>query len=151
MTEEPQREIKRRGPRHVSPLRTPDGAWTTSMVAVVLGTNKETLGRWLNGLRYPEVRMMKRIEHLFNWDCAEQVKLIPMLGYDLRYSMVLRQVMEDWKVNNPRTLPSGKLRSAFPESPRGNYSHGQYGRWARAKAQEEASGDSVTKITQDSK
>lgn len=119
-------------------LRTPDGEWTTSMVATVLGTNAKTLARWLHGERYPEVRMMKRIEQLFDWDCAEQVKLIPMYGYDMRYSMVLQMVMDDWKLNNPRTLPSGQLRSRF-DSPRGNYSAGQLERWAKEKG--------VTKIT----
>ncbi len=129
--------------------RTPDGAWTVSQVAVVLGATAKSLSRWLHGERYPEVRMMKRIEELFDWDCAEQVKLIPMRGYDLRYSMVLQQAMDDWKFNNPRTQMSGELRSMF-DSPRGNYSHGQLGRWAKHRARLEALEEGVTKITQES-
>lgn len=115
------------------------GEWTNVMLAVVLGTNAKTLGHYLNGERYPEVRMMLRFERLFHWDIAEQVKLVPLVGYDLRYSMVLRMVVEDWKHNNPRTQRRQELKSLFPEATRGRYSRGQ----------EERHGG-VTKITSDS-
>lgn len=118
-----------------SDFRTPEGEWTDSMISVLLGTTARSLYRYLNGERYPEVRMMKRFEHMLHWSASEQVELVPMYGYDLRYSMVLRMVIEDWKVNNPRTLPSSKLRSLF-ESPRGNYGNyteGQLERWVKER------------------
>lgn len=114
-------------------LRTPDGAWTVSQLAMVLGTTARAMYRYLSGERYPEVRMMKRFEALFGWPATEQVQLVPVAGYDLRYSMVLRQVMDDWTHNNPRTQPSGDLRCLY-DSPRGNYSRGQLERSAREKA-----------------
>jgi hypothetical protein len=114
-------------------LRTPDGEWTTSQISVILGCTGRAMWRYLSGERYPEVRMMKRFEALFGWPARDQIELIPVAGYDLRYSMVLREVIEDWKHNNPRTQPSGELRCLF-DSPRGNYSRGQERRWSRVNA-----------------
>ena len=119
-------------------LRTPDGEWTVSQLSVILGTTARAMYRYLSGERYPEVRMMKRFEALFGWPAMEQVQLVPVAGYDLRYSMVLRQVMDDWTHNNPRTQPSGQLRCLY-DSPRGNYSQGQLERWSKEKPLE--SGD----------
>ena len=39
--------------------------WTQSMLAMLLGTRQEHLGRWLSGQRYPELRAMQRIERIF--------------------------------------------------------------------------------------
>lgn len=106
--------------------------WTVSMIAIILGTTARAMYRYLSGERYPEVRMMKRFEELFGWPATEQVALVPWAGYDLRYSMVLRMVMEDWKHNNPRTEVRGRLKCRF-DSPRGNYSQGQLERAEREK------------------
>lgn len=107
-----------------------EGQWSVSQISVVLGCTGRSMWRYLNGERYPEVRLMKRFEALFGWPAREQVDLIPVDGYDMRYSMVLRQVMDDWRYNNPRTVPSGELRCLY-DSPRGNYSRGQLLRAAR--------------------
>lgn len=114
-------------------LRTPGGAWTVSQLSVLLGTTARAMYRYLSGERYPEVRMMKRFEALFGWPAVEQVQLVPVAGYDLRYSMVLRQVMDDWTYNNPRTQTSRELRCLY-DSERGNYSRGQEERFAKEKA-----------------
>lgn len=115
-------------------LRTKDGEWTVSQLAVLLGTTSRAIYRYLSGERYPEVRMMKRFEALFGWPAVEQVQLVPVAGYDLRYSMVLRQVMNDWTYNNPRTKTSNQLRCLY-DSPRGEYSRGQLERAARERAE----------------
>jgi len=96
------------------------GEWTASMIATLLGTNKRSFMHYLTAERYPEVRIMKRIELLFGWPASEQVALVPLAGYDMRYAMVLKQVMEDWKYNNPRTTLRQDLK-CIVESPRGVY------------------------------
>jgi hypothetical protein len=101
-------------------LMRQDGEWTITMIAILLGTNSRSLRHYLTAERYPEVRIMKRIELLFGWPASEQVALVPLDGYDMRYSMVLKQVMDDWKHNNPRTQLRQELR-CIVESPRGTY------------------------------
>lgn len=69
--------------------------WTMVQAAYVLNCTVVTMFRYLNGTRYPEVRMMRRIERIFGWPATDQIQLIPYEGYDLTYGMVLRQVMEE--------------------------------------------------------
>jgi hypothetical protein len=75
--------------------------WDMTNVAYVLNCGKETVFRYLNGSRYPELRMMRKIEKIFHWSVAEQVALIPYQGYDAVYGLVLRNVLDE---NNGRFL-----------------------------------------------
>ena len=94
--------------------RTPNGEWNTTLIAKILGTSSASFGRYLCGERFPEVPMIKKLEILLGWKAQDQIDLIPLVGYDLRYSMKLRQELEEWKVQNPRTVPAAELRSMFP-------------------------------------
>lgn len=94
--------------------KTPPGAWNQDMIAKLLGTTDQTIGRYLSGSLYPNVRMIKKLEHLLHWPAQEQVDLIPVAGSDLRYGMVLHQELEDWKRHNPRTVPARGVKSLFP-------------------------------------
>jgi hypothetical protein len=96
--------------------RTPMPDWNLNHLAAILGTTGVSLGRYLMGERYPNVEMMKRFEVLFGWKASEQIDLIPYpFDYeDMRYAMVMRQVINEWKLANPRTEPAGSLKSRFP-------------------------------------
>jgi len=109
--------IKEPGARRARRVPSPD--WTIQDLAKALGMHSVVLGRYVNGVGYPEVQAMKKFEYLFGWPCSEQIDLIPFHGegrqdMDLRYSMVLRQVIDDWKHNHPRTTPSAELVSMIP-------------------------------------
>ena len=104
------------------------------MLGILLGTNGVSLGRSLNAKNSPSVEIITKIEALFGWPASEQIDLIPLRSSDLRYSMVLHQVLEEWKRANPRTTPAAELRSAFDTK----YSD-PFG-W-KAKAEREASGE----------
>jgi hypothetical protein len=114
------------------------------MIGVLLGTHGVVLGRYLNGVAYPEVQMMKKIEALFAWSAAEQIDLIPGPGQDrdLRYSIVLRSVMTDWMEANPRTTQRADLRSLFPVRAKDPFA------WKRGDRRPR---QDVTKITPDVK
>lgn len=95
-------------------MRTPDGQWNQSMIGKILGTSGVVMGRYLSGDRYPEVSMIKKLEVLLGWKGQDQLDLIPLTGKDLRYSTRLRKELEEWKDQNPRTVPSADLVSRFP-------------------------------------
>ena len=115
--------------------RTPPGQWNITMLATILGTSGVAMGRYLNGERYPEVKMIKKLEILLGWKAQDQMDLIPLAGQDLRYSMKLRQELEEWKGQNPRTVPAARLVSRFPSRLEDPFRH----KAAREKALE--SGD----------
>jgi len=92
--------------------------WTQSMLAMLVGTRQEHLGRWLSGQRYPELRAMQRIEQIFEWPVVEQVQLIPHEGYDSRYGMVLRQHINDWVQDHPEVPEARSVRSIAGHSGR---------------------------------
>jgi hypothetical protein len=94
--------------------RTPNGEWNLNMIGVLLGTSGVVMGRYVNGMAYPETAMIKKLEVFLGWKAQDQLDLIPVSGKDLRYSMVLRQELEMWKDQNPRTTPAADLRSRFP-------------------------------------
>lgn len=97
-------------------IRTPPREWNYNMLAVLLGTTGQTFGRYMNGLAYPSVEIMKKFEVLFGWPASQQIDLIPPFGeeMDLRYATVMRSVVNEWAVANPRTVPAAALRSVFP-------------------------------------
>lgn len=88
--------------------------WTDYQLSLIMGVNAPSLGRWRAGLRYPEVRMLKKIELIFGWPAREQIDLIPATGYDLRWSMKFTQILNEWKIANPRTVSVKELRSLHP-------------------------------------
>ncbi len=94
--------------------RTPKGEWNLDMIGVLLGTRGVLMGKYVNGQQYPSLRMIKKLEVLLGWKAQAQLDLIPIHGIDLRYSMVLRHELEEWKLQNPRTTPAADLRSLFP-------------------------------------
>lgn len=93
-------------------LKTKPNEWGQHQLAALLGIAEQRLGRPLAGLEYPSLHTMQKFEVVFGWPVSEQVALIPYLWEepDLRYAMVLRQVINDWKANNPRTVRSTEVR-----------------------------------------
>jgi transcriptional regulator with XRE-family HTH domain len=95
-------------------VSTPRGeGWNDGQLAVLVGVTPAAFARWRAGLRYPEVRMLKKIEAIFGWPAAEQIELIPMSGHDLTWSMKFTQILNEWKAANPRTVPVKELRSLY--------------------------------------
>lgn len=104
--------------------RTDMPHWNTDHLAAILGLSGQALGRLLNGVRYPSLDTVKKFELIFGWKATEQVDLIRAKWEepDLRYGMVLHQVIEEWKRDNPRTLPAADLRCLVPAGNRGKRS-----------------------------
>jgi hypothetical protein len=106
--------------------KTPPGKWGLHQISALLGTSAPSWGRYLNGLSYPTLQMMQKIEVVMGWPVTEQVQLIPYYWEwphqakgpgqvtpeptDLRYGMKLRQVANEWGEANPRTVESGAIR-----------------------------------------
>lgn len=90
--------------------------WTNNQLAMILATRAHTVARWRTGERYPDVRALLRIELLLGWPAAEQIVLIPPVGNDLRYAMVLNEVLKEWMIANPRAVPATELRSGTPRT-----------------------------------
>lgn len=103
--------------------KTPRNEWALNHLAAILGTHAQPVGRYVNGLSYPQLQMMQKIEIVFGWPVREQVDLIPpywewplqddrvnVQPTDLRYGMKLRQVMQEWGEANPRTEKTKDLR-----------------------------------------
>jgi ribosome-binding protein aMBF1 (putative translation factor) len=84
------------------------------MIAKLLGTSDQAISRYLSGQLYPNVRMIKKLEAMLGWKAQAQLDLIPVVGHDHRYGMVLRQELEEWKQQNPRTVRAAGLKSLFP-------------------------------------
>ena len=93
-------------------MKTKPGEWGLYQIAALLGTEGSNFGRFINGVEYPNLAMMQKFEVVFGWPVVEQVQLIPYLwlGRDMRYAMVLKQHMDEWKIDNPRTVSSHDIR-----------------------------------------
>jgi transcriptional regulator with XRE-family HTH domain len=83
--------------------------WSNYQLARILSVRAPTVGRWRNGLLYPSVSSMKKIEAIFGWPAAEQIDLIPLTGNDIRWSMVFNEVLKEWMIANPRTVAVDEL------------------------------------------
>lgn len=101
--------------------KTPLPYWGHTHLARLLGVSNVMLGRYLNGLSYPSVKMIQKFEVVFGWPGVEQLPLIPYYWTwpdqaqydkgklqeeptDMRYALKLQQVMLEWCDANPRTL-----------------------------------------------
>lgn len=86
--------------------------WSYAQLAAIMGSSSASLSRYLTGTQYPQnLRTLQNIERTFGWLVVEQVQLIPHSGHDMRYAMVLRQVLNEWAEANPRTVHSEELRA----------------------------------------
>jgi Helix-turn-helix len=65
---------------------TTNPKWTLVSVGRQLGVTNTTVRHLLNGVRYPSLAVMRRIERAFGWSIVEQIQHIPDLGYDNRYA-----------------------------------------------------------------
>ena len=107
--------------------RTPLPHWGQTHLAALLGVSNVMLGRYLNGLSYPTLKMMQKLEVVFGWPVVDQVPLIPYYWEwpdqhqsgrgvkqaeptDLRWSMKLTQVVQEWTEANPRTQLLQEIR-----------------------------------------
>jgi len=96
--------------------KTKPGDWGQHQLAALLGISEQRFGKTLAGLEYPNFHTMQKFEVVFGWPVKEQVQLIPYLwewepgDRDLRYAMVLNQHIQDWKLDNPRTVGSTEVR-----------------------------------------
>lgn len=86
--------------------------WSNYQLSMLVGVARPTVSRWKNGLAYPDIRTIKKIEKVFGWPAPEQIELIPMVGYDLAWSMVFNQVLNEWMEATPRDLPADEIRQA---------------------------------------
>lgn len=73
--------------------RTAPG-WTHALIAEKLNIRTPNVTRYLNGTRYPEVRTMLRIEGMLRWKASSQIRLVPVVGYDLRYAEAFREKLD---------------------------------------------------------
>lgn len=67
------------------------------------------MGRWRNGMTYPDVPGLKKIEAIFGWPAREQIDLIPLTDRDVRWSMVFNRILSEWMDANPRTAAEDEL------------------------------------------
>lgn len=66
----------------------------------------------MNGVSYPSLQMLQKIDVVFGWDISQQVKIIPFQGRDPRYGMVLRTVVNEWLESvGDRDVPVTEIRS----------------------------------------
>lgn len=84
--------------------------WSNYQLSRILCIRPTMMGRWRAGEAYPDVRALKKIEAVFGWPAAEQIDLIPMGDLDPRWAMVFNEVLREWMIANPRTLPAGQLQ-----------------------------------------
>lgn len=91
--------------------------WTEYQLSRIIGVTSPTFVRWRSGQRYPEIRMLKKIEKIFGWPAREQIDLIPATGYDLSWSMKFNQILNEWKAANPRTVTVDELKALYPIRP----------------------------------
>lgn len=87
-----------------------DPGWSNTQLAMILNIRPQTMGRWRNGLKYPDLGGLKKIEQIFGWPASEQIDLIPMGDPDLRWSMLFNKVLNEWIEANPRDLPMDELK-----------------------------------------
>jgi hypothetical protein len=93
--------------------------WTNYQLGLIVGVRSTTISRWRNGLLYPDVAGLKKIEAIFGWRAAEQIDLVPLAGKDLRWSMVFNEVLKEWMIANPRTVSVDDLAPLARSNPRG--------------------------------
>ncbi len=94
-------------------MARPQGTeWNQHQLGRLLGTRGENFGRWINGVSYPSLQMLQKIDTVFGWPIHEQVKIIPFEGRDARYGMVLRTIVNEWVESvGPRDLSIDEIRS----------------------------------------
>lgn len=86
--------------------------WSNYQLSMILGVSRPSVSRWRNALLYPDIRTIKKIEKVFGWPAADQIDLIPMAGYDERWSLVFNKVVNEWAEATPRDLPADSIRQA---------------------------------------
>ena len=103
--------------------------WSDYQLSRVLGCARPTVTRWRNAVLYPDIRTIKKIEKVFGWPAAQQIDLIPMTGYDMRWSLVFNEILKEWTDATPRDTPvddlenearTRKLDPSRPVGPRRN-------------------------------
>jgi transcriptional regulator with XRE-family HTH domain len=100
--------------------------WSDYQLATILGVSRPSMSRWRSGLLYPDIRGLKKIEKVFGWPAAEQIDLIPLMGYDERWSLVFNRIIVEWREANPREVDVDSLgteartRRLDPSRPVGN-------------------------------
>jgi hypothetical protein len=87
-------------------------AWSHYQLGLILGIQGSVISRWRNGLQYPNVSQMKKIEAVFGWPASEQIDLLPLMSSekDPRWSLVFNDILREWMDANPRTTPTDELQ-----------------------------------------
>lgn len=70
------------------------GGWTRASVGGLLEVAAGNVARWLNGIRYPELRMILKIARVLNWPAGEQIVLIPETGHNKAYATAFQAVLD---------------------------------------------------------
>lgn len=90
---EPPASLVSPAPKQRAGKQMREGGWTHSYIGERVGVTPHTVTRWLSATRYPEVRAMLRIEKLTGWKATKQITMVPLQGYDDRYSTALRAAL----------------------------------------------------------
>lgn len=85
--------------------------WSDYQLSRIVGVSRPTVTRWRNATLYPDIRTIKKIEVVFGWPAAQQIDLIPMTGYDMRWSMVFNEVLKEWTDATPREADVDSLEN----------------------------------------
>jgi hypothetical protein len=88
----PTKEKTRR--KRAAPVQQAPEAWTLVTVGDDLAVTNTTVRHLLNGVRYPSIMLMRRIEREYGWPILEQIHCIPDLGYDNRYADEFRRWLD---------------------------------------------------------
>jgi hypothetical protein len=74
---------------------TTEPKWTLVSVGRELGITNTAVRHILNGIRYPSIMVMRRVERVYKWPLLEQIACLPDLGYDNRYAEEFRYWLGD--------------------------------------------------------
>lgn len=97
-------------------MNNPTHGWTNQRVALDLGATALSVGRYLNGDRYPDIRMMHKIHSVFNWPPRDQVDLVPAHGHNTSWAMVFRDVLNNHYGGSEIVGKDARGRNAVPKT-----------------------------------
>jgi hypothetical protein len=83
-----------------------------------LGIQSVNVYKYVTGMQYPSLPMVRRIEEVLGWTIPEQIRLIPDAGqYNMNYGMVLMEVLKEHYgdiVDDPDFPPALAPKAATP-------------------------------------
>jgi transcriptional regulator with XRE-family HTH domain len=83
-----------------------------SAAAELLGVEPYSIYRYVSGQRYPALPTIRRIEEVFSWSISDQVRLIPDVGNDHGYGLVLGEVLKEYFGDRDLGTPRRKQKKS---------------------------------------